>query len=86
MLSETIYPSHALGPIPLCRVSLYWRLKRFGMSPCMIPCMEKVERIIKDSSHPSHRLFKLLLSGRRYSSRLSNSFFHQAIRLLNTDH
>ena len=46
--------------------------------------------IFKDSSHPSHRLFSLLLHGKRYrsvksmSKRLLNSFFPQAIRLLNS--
>ncbi|KAI2665051.1 putative RNA-directed DNA polymerase from transposon BS [Labeo rohita] len=54
-------------------------------------CLRKARRIINDSSHPSHNLFKLLPSGRRYrsirsrTSRLRDSFFHQAIRLLNTD-
>uniref|UniRef100_A0A3P9DSM1 Reverse transcriptase domain-containing protein n=1 Tax=Maylandia zebra TaxID=106582 RepID=A0A3P9DSM1_9CICH len=53
-------------------------------------CLRKAGRIIKDSSHPSHKLFRLLPSGRRFcsirsrTSRLRDSFFHQAIRLLNT--
>ncbi len=48
------------------------------------------ERIIKDSSHPSHRLLSLLPSGRRFrsirsrTSRLRDSFFPQAIRLMNS--
>ena len=43
----------------------------------------------KNSSHPSHRLFSLLPHGKRYrsaksrSKRLLNSFYPQAIRLLN---
>ncbi len=50
-------------------------------------CTRKVPRIIKDSSHPSHSLLSLLLSGRRLrsirsrTSRLRDSFFpsfHQA--------
>ncbi len=47
-------------------------------------------QIIKDSSHPSHRLLSLLPSGRHLrsirscTSRLRDSFFPQAIRLMNS--
>ena len=50
----------------------------------------KALMIIKDTSHPAHKLFSLLPSGLRYrslrsrTSRLANSFIHQAIRMLNT--
>ena len=50
----------------------------------------KALKIVKDSSHPSHRLFSLLTHGKWYRSakslykRLLNSFFPQAIRLLNS--
>ncbi len=53
-------------------------------------CIRKAWRIIKDSSHPSHSLLSLLPSGRcLYSirsrtSRLRDSFFRQAIRLMNS--
>ncbi|KAK6299528.1 hypothetical protein J4Q44_G00295610 [Coregonus suidteri] len=53
-------------------------------------CQRKALKIVKDSSHPSHRLFSLLPHGKRYRSaksrfkRLSNSFYPQAIRLLNS--
>ncbi len=53
-------------------------------------CTRKALRIIKDSSHPSHRLLSLLPSGRRFrsirsrTSRLRDSFFPQAIRLMNS--
>ncbi len=53
-------------------------------------CTRKARRIIKDSSHPSHRLLSLLPSGRRFrsirsrTSRLRDSFFPQAIRLKNS--
>ncbi len=53
-------------------------------------CIRKTRRIINDSSHPSHRLFSLLPSGRRLrsirsrTSRLRDSFFPQAIRLMNS--
>ncbi len=53
-------------------------------------CTRKARRIIKDSSHPSHRLLSLLPSGRRFrsirsrTSRLRDSFFPQAIRQMNS--
>ncbi len=53
-------------------------------------CIRKARRIIKDSSHPSHRLLSLLPSGRRLrsirsrTSRLRDSFFPQAIRQMNS--
>ena len=52
-------------------------------------CQRTALNIVKDSSHPSHRLFALLQHGKRYrsaksrSKRLLNSFYPQAIRLLN---
>ena len=52
-------------------------------------CQRKDLKIVKDSSHPSHRLFSLLPHGKRYRSarsrtkRLLNSFYPQSIRLLN---
>ncbi len=53
-------------------------------------CIRKARRIIKDSSHPFHSLHSLLPSGRRLhsirsrTSRLRDSFFPQAIRLMNS--
>ncbi len=53
-------------------------------------CIRKAQRIIKDSSHPSHRMLSLLPSGRRLrsirsrTSRMRDSFFPQAIRLMNS--
>ncbi len=53
-------------------------------------CIRKARSIIKDSSHPSHRLLSLLPSGRRLrsirsrTSQLRDSFFPQAIRLMNS--
>ncbi len=53
-------------------------------------CVRKAWRIIKDSSHPSHRLLSLLPSGRclrcirSHTSRLRDSFFPQAFRLMNS--
>uniref|UniRef100_A0A3Q3E0S3 Meis homeobox 2b n=1 Tax=Labrus bergylta TaxID=56723 RepID=A0A3Q3E0S3_9LABR len=66
---------------------------------CPLPAIEDVQRkrclrrahgILKDSSHPAHRLFTLLPSGRRFrslrtrTSRLRNSFFPRAVSLLNS--
>ncbi|KAI3363457.1 hypothetical protein L3Q82_012067, partial [Scortum barcoo] len=53
-------------------------------------CLKRAGKIIKDSSHPAHRLFTLLPSGKRYRSartkttRFLNSFFPTAVRLLNS--
>ena len=50
----------------------------------------KATTIVRDTSHPAHSLFTLMPSGRRYrslrarSTRLINSFIHQAIRKLNS--
>ncbi len=55
-------------------------------------CSSKTNNIVKDPTHPSHSLFQLLPSGRRYrsirarSARLLNSFFPQAVRALNSNH
>jgi gmma-aminobutyric acid receptor subunit gamma len=52
-------------------------------------CQRKAQKIVKVSSHPSNRLFSLLMHGKRYRSansrtkRLLYSFYPQAIRLLN---
>ncbi len=52
----------------------------------------KANSIVKDPTHPSHSLFQLLPSGRRYrsirarSTRLLNSFYPQAVRALNSTH
>src|SRR4029434_8329495 len=50
----------------------------------------KATSIVNDNSHPAHSLFSLLPSGSRYRSlccrttRLRNSFIHQAVRKLNS--
>ncbi len=55
-------------------------------------CSSKAKSIVEDPTHPSHSLFQLLPSGRRYrsirarSARLLNSFFPQAVRALNSNH
>ncbi len=51
-------------------------------------CKSRAVKIIKDSNHPSNRLFILLPSGKRFRSMMAKteslrrSFFPQAIRLL----
>lgn len=53
-------------------------------------CASRARKICSDSSHPHYGLFILLASGKRFRSmrcrttRFYNSFFPQAIRLLNT--
>ncbi|KAK0155344.1 hypothetical protein N1851_002301 [Merluccius polli] len=53
-------------------------------------CLRKARSIAKDNSHPNHRLFTLLPSGKRYrslgtrTSRFRGSFFPQAVTLLNS--
>ena len=53
-------------------------------------CQRKALNIVKDSSHPSHRLFSLLPQGKRYRcsksgiNRTLNSFCPQNIKLLNS--
>ena len=55
-------------------------------------CLRKARNIIKDHSHPDYGILTLLPSGRRYQSiqarttRLTNSVFPQAVRLLNQQH
>ncbi|KAI4872855.1 hypothetical protein NFI96_027833 [Prochilodus magdalenae] len=52
-------------------------------------CRSRATKIVRDPTHPSHGLFRLLPSGKCYCSMqcrtagLSRSFFPQAIRLLN---
>ncbi len=52
----------------------------------------KALTILKDDTHPAHNLIRLLPSGKRYGSlrsrttRLANTFIHQAIRMLNSLH
>ncbi len=52
-------------------------------------CLSRAQNIVKDPTHPHYGLFTLLPSGKRFCSircrtvRFCNSFFLQAIRLLN---
>ncbi|KAI5100729.1 gastrula zinc finger protein XlCGF28.1-like [Silurus meridionalis] len=49
-------------------------------------CIRKANSIVDDHTHPSHTLFTLLPSGKRFRSirAVTTSFFPQAVRLLNT--
>ncbi len=61
-----------------------------GHFPCTMGS-SKATSIVKNPTHPSHRLFQLLPSGRQFwsirahSARLLNSFFPQAVRALNSN-
>ena len=52
-------------------------------------CMCQVKNILQDHLHPAHHLFQPMPSGRRYrsirakTSRLANSLYPHAVRLLN---
>ncbi|KAK0141276.1 Dual specificity testis-specific protein kinase 2 [Merluccius polli] len=54
-------------------------------------CRRKAQSILRDRSYPSHKLFTLLPSGKRYQSihtqttRFRDSFFSQTTRLLNSN-
>ena len=49
-------------------------------------CRSRAEKILRQPHHPSHPLFSLLPSGRRFLClRMRKSFFPQAIRLLNNE-
>ncbi|KAK0145089.1 hypothetical protein N1851_016021 [Merluccius polli] len=54
-----------------------------------IRCLRKARSILKDSSHPGHRVFQLLPSGRRFrmlktrTNRIRDGFYDRAIALLN---
>ena len=57
-------------------------------------CHRKANKIVKDNNHPSHCVFTPLSSRRRgqyrcikaETERLKNSFYHKAIRMLNSHH
>ena len=57
---------------------------------CTRRCQRNTLKTVKESGHPSHRLFSLLPHGKWYQSAKSrskmllNSFYPQAIRLLNS--
>ncbi len=83
-VSAPLVDSDQAGP------ALSFRARSFLQDIYTRRCTRKARRIIKDSSHPSHRLLSLLPSGRRFrsirsrTSRLRDSFFPQAIRLMNS--
>ncbi|XP_034400413.1 uncharacterized protein LOC117738594 isoform X3 [Cyclopterus lumpus] len=86
-----------------CSVTERKRLQRVKIAQHItgtpLPSIEEVQKkrrlrrarsILKDSSHPAHRLFSLRPSGRRFrslwsrTSRLRNSFFPRAVTFLNS--
>ncbi|KAI2666784.1 hypothetical protein H4Q32_026480 [Labeo rohita] len=70
------------------RKTLQWTVNTAGapLPSLLARCSGKATSIVKDPTHPSHHLFQLLPSGRRYrsirahSARLLNRFFPQAVR------
>jgi hypothetical protein len=64
--------------------SVYGPVHHWGRAPC------QALKMVKDSSHPSHRLLSLLPRGKQYritkseTKRLMKSFYPQAMRLLNS--
>lgn len=50
-------------------------------------CLRKGHSTMKDHSHPAHQLFSLLPSGKlaAQTTGLKNSFYHRAIRFLNSN-
>jgi hypothetical protein len=71
-----------------CSASDCKELQRVVRTAQSLPS-RKDHTIVRDSSHPSYRLFSLLPHGKQYRSvksrtkRLLDSFYPQAIRLLN---
>ena len=73
----------------------WWRQRSVSSAAISLQCKASTTQhhnIIKDHSHPGYGLLTLLPSGRRYRSirarttRLTNSFFPQALRLLKQQH
>uniref|UniRef100_A0AAX7T1V1 Alkylated DNA repair protein AlkB homologue 8 N-terminal domain-containing protein n=1 Tax=Astatotilapia calliptera TaxID=8154 RepID=A0AAX7T1V1_ASTCA len=54
-------------------------------------CLKRARSILRDCTHPGHRVFKLLPSGRRFrllrsrTNRLKDSFYNRAIALINVN-
>uniref|UniRef100_A0A669E0D3 Reverse transcriptase domain-containing protein n=1 Tax=Oreochromis niloticus TaxID=8128 RepID=A0A669E0D3_ORENI len=54
-------------------------------------CLKRARSILRDCTHPGHRVFKLLPSGRRFrllrsrTNRLKDSFYNRAIALINAN-
>ncbi|TWW73160.1 hypothetical protein D4764_15G0005540 [Takifugu flavidus] len=96
ILTSSILPSSIMV---LCWCHRQGQTKAEKVMGCRLPSIQDLYisrtrrcagRITADPSHPGHRLFSPLPSGRRLrsirtrTSRYTNSFFPSAIRLLNT--
>jgi hypothetical protein len=51
----------------------HWGLASCHPGPIYRRCQRKDHKIVRDSSHPSHRLFSLLPHGKRYRSAKSRT-------------
>lgn len=86
----TVSERKSLQQIVRTAVKIIWVSLPSVMDIYTTCCIRKAISIVADHTHPSHTVFTLLLSERRYrsiwalTSRLCNSFIPQAIKLLNT--
>ncbi len=87
-LSYQIWPQKTTEGSPDCIGTTLPTLQELYLSRVS----KRAGKITLDPSHPAHSLFELLPSGRRYralstrTTRHRNSFFPQAIHLMNTWH
>ncbi len=90
-LSYQIWPQKTTEDSPDCWAN-HWYNPPHSPRTVLIQSEQKGWQITLDPSHPAHSLFELLPSGRRYralstrTTRHRNSFFPQAIHLMNTWH
>ncbi len=89
-LSYQIWPQKTTEGSPDCRANHWYNPPQSPLYSSRVS--KRVGKITLDPSHPAHSLFELLPSGRRYralstrTTRHKNSFFPQAIHLMNTWH
>ncbi len=90
-LSYQIWPQKTTEGSPDCLAN-HWYNPPHSPRTVLIQSEQRAGKITLDPSHPAHSLFELLPSGRRYralstrTTRHRNSFFPQAIHLMNTWH
>ncbi len=88
-LSYQIWPQKTTEGSPDCWAN-HWYNPPHSPRTVLIQSEQRAGKITLDPSHPAHSRFELLPSGRRYralstrTTRHRNSFFPQAIHLMNT--